>query len=462
MSPPVHPEGEFRRAQHEGAPANNADEGDAVLLVAYQCGPGLGSVSQIGWQWFTGMAQRRPVCLVTHVRNRAAIEAAPDKPAGARVIYIDTEWFAGPLYRLSKRLFPRSEHGVFLLSQLDWFVFDAVALRTLRRERAAGAPWRLLHLVTPVSVSATTRLHRLGLPVIRGPLNSGLPVPPGFESLMRDDAMGLSRLRVLPRLAEALFGSLRRSAAVLVATDATRAALPGAVQVRSTAMLENAVDPQRFAPPREARIRTPDEPLRLSFVGRLVPVKALPLLLQAISRLRNEGRHVLLDVAGDGPMAGPWRDEAHALGLEAQVRWHGALGPDAVAALMARSNVFCLPSVRESGGAVLLEAMACGRPVIGMAFGGPAEIVDAAVGWRVAMPDAASAVAGLAQALREAHDDPQDAAARGCHARQRVLDHHTWPARMASAERLYAAALSRRPGAASPWRRVRRSADLPR
>ena len=129
-----------------------------VLLVAYQCGPGMGSVSQIGWAWFTGMAARRAVCLVTHVRNRAAIEAAPDRPAGARVIYIDTEWFAGRLYRLARRLFPRSEHAVFMVSQIDWFLFDAVALRTLRRERAAGAAWRLLHLVTPVTVSAPTAL----------------------------------------------------------------------------------------------------------------------------------------------------------------------------------------------------------------------------------------------------------------------------------------------------------------
>ena len=437
-------------------------DGPAVLLVAYQCGPGLGSVSQIGWHWFTGMARRRPVCLVTHVRNRAAIEAAPDRPAGARVIYIDTEWFAGPLYRLSKRLFPRSEHGVFLLSQLDWFVFDAVARRTLRRERAAGAPWKLIHVVTPVSVSATTTLHRVGLPVVRGPLNSGLPVPPGFASLMREDAMGLSRLRVLPRMAEAVSGSLRRSASVLVATAATQAALPRAAQARSTAMLENAVDAQRFVPPLERRLRAADEALRVSFVGRLVPVKALPLLLQAIARLRSEGREVMLDVAGDGPMAGPWRDEARALGIEAQVRWHGALDADAVAALIGRSDVFCLPSVRESGGAVLLEAMACARPVIGMAFGGPAEIVDDAVGWRVAMPDADAAVDGLAHALREAHDDPANAEARGRRGRQRVLEHHTWPARIAAVERIYAAALSPRSGAGRPWHSVRRPAGLPR
>lgn len=420
---------------------NTDNTGDPLLMVAYQCGPGLGSVSQIGWQWFTGMARRRPVCLVTHPRNRAAIEAAPDRPASARVIYIDTEWFAGPLYRLAKRLFPGSEHGVFLLSQLDWFVFDAVALRTLRRERAAGAAWRVLHLVTPVSVSATTRLHRLGLPVVRGPLNSGLPVPPGFESLMRDDAMGLSRLRVLPRLAEALLGSLRSSHAVLVATDATRAALPLAVQARSTAMLENAVDPQRFAPPSLMQTRQRRETLRVSFVGRLVPVKALPLLLHAMARLVAEERDIRLDVVGDGPMAESWRTQALALGLEERVRWHGALRPDAVAQLMGHSDLFCLPSVRESGGAVLLEAMACGRAVIGMAFGGPGEIIDAKVGWCVAMPDEARAIDGLTQALREAYDDPEDTAERGACARQRVLAQHTWQARMAVAERVYTEAV---------------------
>jgi glycosyltransferase involved in cell wall biosynthesis len=425
------------------APHANPDA--AVLLLAYQCGPGLGSVSQIGWQWFTGMAARRSTTLVTHVRNRAAIEAAPDRPAesaGARVIYIDTEWFARPLYRLARRLFPRSEHAVFMVSQLDWFVFDAVALRTLRRERAGGAPWRLLHLVTPVTVSAPTRLHRLGLPVVRGPLNCGLPVPPGFETLMRDDAMGLSRLRVLPRLLEAVFGSLRHSRAVLVATAATRAALPRGVQSRGVAMLENAIEPQRFAPATAPAARHAGERLRVSFVGRLVAVKALPLLLSAIARLRAEGRDIELDVAGDGPMASAWRAEATALGLIDGVRWHGSLAAPAVADVMRASDVFCLPSVRESGGAVLLEAMACGVPVIGMDFGGPAEIVDAEVGWKVAMPDAEGATAGLAAALREAQDDEADRRARGRCAYSRVIAHHTWPARMQAAEALYTRVLS--------------------
>lgn len=419
----------------EAANTPDKDQG-TVLLLAYQCGPGLGSVSQIGWQWFTGMAARRSITLVTHVRNRAAIEAAPDWPVGTRVIYIDTEWFAGPLYRLARRLFPRSEHAVFMVSQLDWFVFDAVALRTLRRERASGASWRLLHLLTPVTVSAPTRLHRLGLPVVRGPLNCGLPVPPGFGSLMRDDAMGLSRLRVLPRLVEAVLGSLRNSRVVLVATAATRAALPRSVQARSVAMLENAVEPQRFAPA-PSRAASADAALKVSFVGRLVAVKALPLLLQAMARLRAEGRRIELDVVGDGPMATAWQAEAAALGLVEGVRWHGAQATPAVARVMQMSDVFCLPSVRESGGAVLLEAMACGVPVIGMDFGGPAEIVDARVGWKVPMPDVETAVAGLTTALREAQDDPAGRLQRGRCAHETVLARHTWSARMQAAELIY-------------------------
>jgi glycosyltransferase involved in cell wall biosynthesis len=417
-----------------------------LLMVAYQCGPGLGSVSQIGWQWFSGMAARRPTTLVTHVRNRAAIEAAPALPAHARIIYIDTEWFAGPLYRLSKRIFPRSEHAVFMLSQLDWFVFDAMALRQLKdlkRTQAVGHAWQLLHLVTPVTVSAPTRLHRLGLPVVRGPLNCGLPVPAGFESLLRDDAMGLSRLRLLPRLLEALLGSLRHSRAVLVATAATRAALPRNLRYRAIHMLENGVDPQAFngaaMPVQPCR---QDDGLRICFVGRLVAVKALPLLLQAMAGLRAGGKRVALEVVGDGPMRAPWQAQAEALGLSACVNWRGALAAPAVVEAMQRCQVFCLPSVRESGGAVLLEAMACGRPVIAMKFGGPAEIVDAQVGWCVPMDNAEMAVAGLQAALLEALNSPDLARAKGESGRQRVLAQHSWAAKLDAAESVYARVLN--------------------
>src|SRR4051812_17945116 len=107
-----------------------------ILLSAYQCGPGLGSVSQIGWEWYRRLAARESVTLVTHVRNRVALENAGAPLPNTEVHYIDPEWFAGPLYRTACRLFPKSQHAAFMTASLDYYVFDRVAYRALARKRS--------------------------------------------------------------------------------------------------------------------------------------------------------------------------------------------------------------------------------------------------------------------------------------------------------------------------------------
>ncbi|WP_176049704.1 glycosyltransferase family 4 protein [Burkholderia sp. BCC1644] len=411
-----------------------------ILLVAYQCGPGMGSVSQIGWEWLAGLARVRPVTLLTHVRNRPAIDAAGPLPAGADIHYIDTEWLAGPLYRLARRFFPRSEHSVFLVSQCDYFAFDRAALRAARRiarQHDGTMPWAVTHVVTPVTLSAPTVLHRLGLPLVRGPLNCGLTDPPGFGHVLRQESRWLWRVRALLKAFDRAIGSIAHSDALLVATDATAAAVPAAHRHRCIPMLENAVDLARFTPGTPLPPPGPDEPLAITFVGRLVPVKALDLLLHALHRLNAEGLRARLTVVGDGPMRAPWEALAQRLGLAAQVRFAGNLSHDEVAQAMHDCHVFCLPSIRESGGAVLLEAMACERPVIGLDFGGPAEIVDDEIGRCVPFDGPNSAIDGLADALRDCAARPDAWRWRGIFARQRVVDRHTWEARIAAAEQLY-------------------------
>lgn len=418
----------------------------SLVLVAYQCGPDMGSVSQIGWHWFVHLVRKgHVVTLVTHVRNRPAIESAldsmPDLRPQSQVIYIDTEWLAGPLYRLARRLFPRSEHGVFMVSQLDYFAFDFAAVRSLREMMHGGKKWDLVHIVTPVTTSAPSRLHKLGLPVVRGPLNCGLPVPSGFASVMKQDSMHLAKLRVLPKLLDQLLGSLRSCSAILVATRATLAAIPESARSKCVPMLENAIDPGCFQPGQAPLPPGQGQPLRLTFVGRLVPVKALPLLLKAMAMVKAEGYEVVLDVAGDGPMRAQWTREAASLGLEGDVQWLGAVAHDQVSRVMARGHLFCLPSVRESGGAVLLEAMACERAVLALNFGGPAEIVDSEVGWLIPAANEQTAVAGMVEALKEAFSHPQALREKACAGRRRVEALHTWDARVKLAESAYQQAM---------------------
>lgn len=407
-----------------------------LLMAAYQCGPGMGSVSQIGWEWFSRTAQRRPVTLVTHERNRAAIEASGPLPPSAEVVYIDTEWFAGPLYRLAKRIFPNSEHGVFLIASLDYFLFDHVALRELRRLRPQRQ-WCLTHVVTPVTLSAPSRLHRLGLPVVWGPLNCGLHSPPGFESLLQHEKPWMIKLRDFPRLFDHLWGSTRHTALLLTATAATRQAVPASARGRCQFMLENGVDLRQFTASPWPTPPHAEQPLHILFVGRMITLKGVDMLLDALTELRRRQRPVQLTLVGDGPQRQEWADKAQRLGLQACTRFTGALPFAAVAAEMRACHVFCLPSVRESGGAVLLEAMACARPVVTVAYGGPGEIVDEDVGRALPPTHPADVTRQLVATFEDVLANPDAWRTRGLQGRERVENRYDWEQKITAAQALY-------------------------
>ena len=330
---------------------------------------------------------------------------------------------------LAKRIFPRSEHATFLLASLDFFLYDILAVRQLRPRRRQ---WDLVHAVTPVTTSAPTRLHRLGLPLVLGPLNAGLDFPPAFAEIMRQESTWLYKIRRLGQLVDRLVGSSRRTETFFCATQATRASLPAAHRQRSIPMLENGIDLQRFSPAPWPQAPGPDQPLRLLFVGRLIAFKALPLLLEAIARVRSN-LNVELRVVGDGPMRQAWQEDVRRLGLEDSVSFLGHQDADRVAAHMRWCHLFCLPSVRESGGAVLLEAMASARPVVAVAFGGPAEIVDDGVGRALPPKSAPSVIAGFAATLRHVAGRPEDWLQRGLEGRRRAEAHYDWNAKISVA-----------------------------
>ena len=408
-----------------------------IVVSAYQCAPGQGSVSQIGWEWAHRLAQRRPILLLTHVRNREAIEAAGGLAAGSEIHYVDSEWLAGPLFRLARRLFPRSEHGVFLVASLDFFVYDRLALRYLKRKQREGCRFELVHVPTPVTLAAPSRLHRSGLPLIRGPLNCGLHSPPGFPEQLKDESPWLIRLRELPRLLDALFGSTRKAKLILAATAATRQSVPRRHRHKLEAMLENGIDPDRFPPREWPAAPTPQQPLKLLFVGRMIRLKGVDLLLRAMARLDPNRQPCELVLVGDGPTRAEFERLSDELGLSDQVRFTGALDQAGVARAMADCHLFCLPSVRESGGAVLLEAMASARAVIAIDHGGPAELIDPEVGVAIRPVNPEQVVVDLARALASVFDDPQVWWQRGQVGRRRVEDHWSWERKIEQAEHLY-------------------------
>lgn len=411
-----------------------------LLLSAYQCGPGMGSVSQIGWEWYRRLAQRLPLTLVTHIRNQSALAAAGAPLAGSEILYVDTEWFARPLFLLARRIFPASEHAVFMLSSLDFFLFEHVAKRALRRRQKAGQSWALVHVVTPVSPAAVTGLHGLRMPLIRGPLNGHVATPLGFPDLMREDSSWLYPLRNFGYAIDWVRGASRHAARTLVATRATRDILPCSKRGEAMTMSENGVDPSVFYAAPWPKPPSPTQPLQVLFVGRLIPCKGVSLLLEAVARCRH--LPIRLRVVGDGPMRSPWEQRARELSLQDRVAFVGARSQAEVAEELREAHLFCLPSVRESGGAVLLEAMAVGRPVVAVDWGGPAELVDEEVGRLLPAKNPAAVVLALVEIFHSVAATPDVWRLRGLAGQKRAAARYTWEAKIDAALRLYAEVLA--------------------
>ena len=217
--------------------------------------------------------------------------------------------------------------------------------------------------------------------------------------------------------------------------------------------VNNGFDPERFQPREVDRgahwaeyvpaLAGYEGPVLL-YVGRFTEVKRVPLLIEAYEAARERfGERVPLVLVGGFPdeFEGEHPDEAIARTGAQDVHLAGWHEHDVLPSFINAADVIVLASVAEQFGQVLVEAMACARPVIAVNSHGPAEIVDAGeTGWLVGPDDRD----GLAEALVEAVNDPEERRRRGANARQAALDRYAWPALAERVAAVYETALGRR------------------
>lgn len=195
----------------------------------------------------------------------------------------------------------------------------------------------------------------------------------------------------------------------------------GARERRETGAAQVAVIPPGIELPDEgtlarARVVRRDAPGPVvAFVGRLEAEKRLDVLLHAIPDVLEELPGCRFVVAGSGAAEQEWRQLAAQLGVEAAVEWLGAVGD--AAAVLESAHVYVNPSPGEGFGLATAEAMAFALPVVAVASGGSAEIVDDGVTGLLVPSDDALA---LARAIVRLAGDMSSAAAMGEAGRRRA------------------------------------------
>lgn len=219
------------------------------------------------------------------------------------------------------------------------------------------APWAY-----PDGWAAVQLGHRAGLPVVLKVHGSDINELSQYPSRRRPTARAL-------READAVVAVSEDLAAKVVALGADS---------RRVQVVYDGVDTTRFHPgpwqSARERLGLALEENVLLFVGRVVPVKAIDILIEACALLKESGLCFACILAGDGPLRARLSAQVAERGLVGQVRFLGEVAHDRLPDWYRAANVVALPSYSEGVPGVLLEALACGVPFVASKVGGVPEI----------------------------------------------------------------------------------------
>ena len=209
----------------------------------------------------------------------------------------------------------------------------------------------------------------------------------------------------LPLIRPLLRFTLRRADRVVAVSGALKEAIAAlGIPAERISVIPNGVDAQKFRPVPQADARQAlglpaDRPVVLS-VGGMNPVKGFDLLLRAF-RLTLDGqiRRPYLVIVGDGAERTALEAQASALDLRGDVRFAGSVPHLELYQWYSAADVFCLASRREGWPNVVLEALACGVPVVSTEVGGVPEIVTSETLGLLVTRDERALAAGIVRAL---------------------------------------------------------------
>jgi len=144
-------------------------------------------------------------------------------------------------------------------------------------------------------------------------------------------------------------------------------------------VVPNGVDTERFKPSKSGeKIKRQiglDSKLCVLFVGRLIPRKGLPFLIEAAKHIVKEYAQTLFVVVGNGPLKNNLRAYLEKINLSSNFVFLGDVNESVLPALYNCADVFVLPSIQEGQGIALLEAQAAAKPVVAFNVGGVREAV---------------------------------------------------------------------------------------
>ena len=363
-------------------------------------------------------------CLVDYVRVQKYLCSIAEKLSrlGERVIW--------PLYHtLTYPVYGEFNHQVY----------------TKFKESILEGKYDIVHAMTPMmprypveAIKACT-----STPFILGPVNGGVPFPKGFQKVARQEFSDFNFLRSIGRfIIPGYRETYTKADYILAGSTYTLNLVKELFDIKNEKIelfYENGIGSSFLKNEASVAERTTigSSVINLLFVGRLVPYKGADILIDAISRVKPSIRNNLrLTIVGDGSERKALEQLVEKHKLTAIIAFTGWVDQKDTLQYYSNSNIFCFPSIREFGGAVVLEAMANGLPCIVVNNGGIGEYVTEETGFRINPESREFVVRELTVCIEKLVTNPLLRKTMSIKAIQRVKE-FTWSAKAEAIVRIY-------------------------
>lgn len=381
------------------------------------------------------MARFHDITVLTQSKNRPGIEKALQTMHGSQpepqFVYFDLpKW----LQQLRKAPIGLRLYYVF------WQKWARAEVRRLHEQNH----FDLLHHVTFAAFRYPTAIWGHGVPCIWGPIGGIESIPAPLLPWSHPFSLVHEVLRNISNLFQATpYRDLPKRAAdsdkVLVSTREMQEAL-------ATLNIESHLMPTIGLKTHELPFqphRPSEGPLKMLFVGKIITLKGIDLAMKALA---ESGTDATLTLVGTGVYLRSAQRLAERLGLGQRVTFRGQMTRQEVLSLYSQFDLMVFPSLHDTGGYAVIEAMYNELPVICLDCGGPAVAVQAGCGIKVPLGSRAEVISGLAAAIRHYDSDRQALLSDGKAAHQSILDHYDWDKKGAEMNQIYEECVTGKPG----------------
>lgn len=388
-----------------------------ILYIAFACDPYAGSEAQCGWAWPNSMRKYAEVSVLTRKQNKSNIEKylINHNIKDIEIYYYDIPDAINTYYKSGK------------FYSIYYYIWQKTSYKFIR-DLNDKKEFAYIHQITLGDFRIISPAYRLSSKFIFGPVGGAQLTPKSLKVYANEDLKNekiREKINKFVRSWPPYRKAINKTYLIFSANKETQNYLDKILMdsKKSLLLTENGISEDKLP-----KIETKREKkyVSLMWAGRMVPRKGLKFLIDVMKDVKTNISYKIV-LVGEGPEKNNLEKYVLEIGLEGKIIFKGKVPYTQMEEIYLDSDIFVFPSLRETTGTVLFEAMAHALPIITFKQNGADLLIDDTCGRKINIEKPIDEIkADFAAAVKELVEHAQLRNTLGKNARKRIIDEYLW------------------------------------